>query len=371
MISMFDFQRRNEELKDKIQDSFNRVLVSAKFIGGDEVVAFENDFAKYIGAKYCVGVGNGLDALRLSLIALGVKPGAEVIVPAQTFIATWLAVVQVGAIPVPVDVLLESGNIDYKKIENAITEKTVAVIAVHLHGKMCDLESLSKITKKHKIFLIEDAAQAHGAKFLERKAGSWGDVAAFSFYPTKNLGALGDAGCVVTNNESLAAQITSLRSYGASPENKYSHKVKGWNSRLDPIQASVLREFLPYLDTWNKERQSVAAIYLDAFSKNELINPLHSEIDVNSSVWHHFVVRPKNRATFQSRLASQGVESDIHYPIAPFQSLSFRSYFQDQKLAEESFPNATALAATVCSIPLHPWVRKDLDTIIHAVKKSI
>jgi dTDP-4-amino-4,6-dideoxygalactose transaminase len=371
MIAMFNSQLRNDEFAGEIQKSLKRVVQSSKFIGGEEVASFENDFANYIGVNNCVGVGNGLDALRLALIALGIKPGSEIIVPAQTFIATWLAVVQVGAIPVPVDVLHESGNIDPQGIENAITEKTVAVIAVHLHGRPCDLDAISKITKKNEIFLIEDAAQAHGAILLERKIGSWGDIAAFSFYPTKNLGALGDAGCIVTDDETLASRIKSLRSYGASPINKYSHEILGWNSRLDPIQAAVLREFLPSLDKWNKERQLVAAEYLNAFSNNELINPLDSAIDVSSSVWHHFVVRIKNRSDFQSRLASLGVESDIHYPIAPFQSMSFRSYFPDQQLVKKRFPVATELAATVCSLPIDPWMKKHLDHIIDAVEKSL
>ncbi len=367
MISFYDSSRRDEHFARQLDYAFNSVLRSGSFIGGSFVERFEDNFARYIGAKYCVGVGNGLDALRLSLLGLGIGPGDEVVVPAQTFIATWLAVSQVGAVPVPVDICKRSGNIDPTLISEAITSKTAAIIAVHLHGQPADLEALRAASNRHGVALVEDAAQAHGARFKGRNVGTWGDVSAFSFYPTKNLGALGDAGCVVTDDAALAQTIRDLRSYGATAGDKYTHYMEGWNSRLDPLQAAILDVFLPHLDEWNANRRSYASLYLDALEGPISIAPLIGRADLDTCVWHHFVITVQAREAFREAMATYSIVTDIHYPTPPVFAPSMRRFLPPELETMERFPNALQHAKSVVSLPMHPWLEGHANQVADAL----
>lgn len=367
LIPYFDLRRRHRETQLVVEKAIAGVLESGVYIGGFHVERFERDFANYIGVEQCVGVGNGLDALRLILIGLGIGPGDEVLVPAQTFIATWLAVVQVGATPVGVDVLAESDNMDPDCVLQHVTSRTSAMIVVHLHGQLADVKRLGTIASQLGIPLIEDAAQAHGASDEMAKAGAMGTAAAFSFYPTKNLGAVGDAGAVTTNDTQLAARIRSLRSYGASATSKYHHDVPGWNTRMDPLQAVVLSAFLPLLDGWNERRRIVASAYLDLLKGNERLRPLEATDQRQKSVWHHFVVRAVDRDRVRDQLSRCGILTEVHYPEPPFASRAMRSVVPNAGAAAGSYPVARAMAQGVLSLPLHPWVGDDLPRILEAL----
>lgn len=367
MISVYDSSRRDEDFTQQLEHALTSVLRSGTFIGGSFVESFEKNFAEHVGAKYCVGVGNGLDALRLSLLGLGIGPSDEVIVPAQTFIATWLAVTHVGAIPVPVDISENSGNIDPNLISEAITSKTAAIIAVHLHGQPAQLDVLRTASDRHGVALLEDAAQAHGARFNEQNIGTWGDVSAFSFYPTKNLGALGDSGCIVTDDASLAEKIRVLRSYGATTSDKYTHYVEGWNSRLDPLQAAFLDIFLPHLNAWNASRRSYASLYLDALEGSHAITPLIDKGSLETSAWHHFVITVEEREKFREAMARRSIETDIHYPTPPVLEPAMRRVLPQESEIRERFPNAIQHARSVVSLPMHPWLESDADQVVEAL----
>jgi len=354
-VPFFSFDGRIKETELEISKAMMTVVTSGEYIGGKFVETFENQFAEYLGVNHVVGVGNGLDAIRLTLQGLGFGPGDEVIVPAFTFIATVLAVQQVGATPVFVDVELASGNIDANQIESAVTSKTVAIIGVHLYGRPCDVIRINEIARKNGLAFIEDAAQAHGAEVDGQSVGNWGHAAAFSFYPTKNLGALGDAGAVSTNDSQLAARIRSLRSYGAT-ENKYQHDLPGWNSRLDPMQAAAISVFLPFLDSWNERRRLIAGRYLSSFTDSELLAPLNKEAQIQSSVWHHFVVTTSDRDHFRQAMNNLEVGTDIHYPEPVYRSKSIHRGFYAEKGRVDRFPHAESLASSVVSLPMHPWL---------------
>ena len=353
-IPFFSLDGRMMEIGSEVRKAVLRTLDSGDLIEGPALCRFEENFGSYLGIRHVVGVGNGLDGLRLALLALGVKPGDEVIVPAFTFVATALAVIQVGAKPVFVDVEPDSGNIDVEKIPDAIGSRTVAVIGVHLFGRPCDVVGISQLTSEAGLLFIEDAAQAHGAQVLGRRVGTWGDAAAFSFYPTKNLGAVGDAGAVAVPSEGLAESIKSLRSYGRGAS-KYDHVTAGWNSRLDPIQASVLDIFLRKLDEWNERRQTQAARYLEALEGARDIEPLSRVTNTRESVWHHFVVRAQRRREVRRSLDSMGVGTDVHYPVPVYASPAIAVHTAD---AKNFFPIADALAREVVSLPMHPWLGK-------------
>ena len=289
-IPFVSFEKMHSEMKEELKEAFENVINSNWFIKGIQLSEFEKEFAEYCDSKFCVGCGNGLDALMLILRAYDIGDGDEVIVPANTFIATALAVSYVGAKPILVD-NNELYNIDYTKIEEKITNKTKAIIAVHLYGMPADMDEINNIANKHNLIVIEDAAQGHGALYKGKKVGSLGDAAAFSFYPGKNLGALGDGGAVVTNNEEVAKKINTLGSYGSNK--KYHHELKGVNSRLDEIQASFLRKKLVKLDKWNKDRERIALYYLNNIKNDKIILPKVEE-DMKSS-WHLFVIRVDER----------------------------------------------------------------------------
>jgi dTDP-4-amino-4,6-dideoxygalactose transaminase len=345
-IPFLDLKAQHDELRPALRAAFERVLDSEWYVLGTEVVAFEAEFARYCGAQHCVGVGNGLDALDLILQAYGISAGDEVIVPANTFIATWLAVSRVGAAIVPVEPDPHTYNIDPARIEQAVTSKTRAIIAVHLYGQPAAMGEINAIAARHGLKVIEDAAQAHGAVYKGRKAGVLGDAAAFSFYPGKNLGALGDAGAIVTDDAELAERIRLLRNYGSSK--KYVHEHKGVNSRLDELQAAFLRAKLQKLDEWNVRRQHVADAYLATLSDSAVIVPYVP--DHVAPVWHQFVLRHPRRDKLREHLASRGIETMIHYPVPPHLQQAYR----DLKISSTSLPISGQLADEIISLPMYP-----------------
>lgn len=358
-IPFLDLQQDYAILKDELDAAYARVMTNSRFILGEEVAAFEQEFAAYCGVKYCIGVGNGLDALQLILRGYAIGPGDEVIVPAHTYIATWLAVTYCGAVPVPVDSACNTYNIDPEKIVAAITTKTKAILPVHLYGQTADMDPLRVIAQQHGLKLIEDAAQAHGAYYKGKRAGSLGDAAGFSFYPGKNLGAYGDGGAVTTNDSNLAQQIYKLRNYGSHI--KYQHIIKGLNSRLDELQAAFLRIKLRKLDAWNAKRQYIAERYLQELHQL----PLHlPEVPPWANpVWHLFVVRTKQRAYWQQSLAEQGIQTLIHYPCAPHQQPAYAEY-----LGHYALPHAERWQHEVLSLPIGPHMEEAVTEMITACK---
>ena len=346
MIPFLDLRAAYLELKPEIDDAVARVLNSGWYILGEEVEAFEAEWAAFCQAKHAVGVANGLDALHLALRALGVGPGDEVIVPSNTYIATWLAVSQCGATPVPVEPDARTYNIDPARIEQAITPATRVIMPVHLYGQPADLDPILAIARKHGLRVVEDAAQAHGARYKGGRIGAHGDVVAWSFYPGKNLGALGDGGAITTNDPEIADRIRVLRNYGSRV--KYQNEVQGYNSRLDPIQAAVLRVKLRVLDEWNGRRRAVAQRYLERLAESELILP-HVP-GLADPVWHLFVVRHPNRDQLQQQLAQAGIQTMIHYPIPPHKQQAY----EKERLGEMQLPLASQLADEVLSLPMGP-----------------
>lgn len=338
-------------LKNEMDAAYHRVLDSGMYIGGEAVTAFEEAFAAYCGADHCIGVGNGLDALVLVLRAYGVGSGDEVIVPANTFIATWIAVAQVGATPVPVDADPATMNIDLAAIPAAITKRTKAIMPVHLYGAPVRHASLHELAKAHGLVIIEDAAQAHGARIGDARAGKLGHAAGFSFYPGKNLGAFGDGGAVVTDDGDLARRIRMLGSYGS--REKYNHESVGYNSRLDPIQAAMLSVKLPMLDAWNARRQKIAAIYNEALAGAPGLT-LPVVADGTQSAWHLYVLRHPRRDALRDALAARGVDTGMHYPIANHRSGAFANTFRDAH-----FPVTEEICRTCLSLPIGPHLSED------------
>jgi len=363
-IPFLDLKAPHKELRDEMRDAFERVLDSGWYILGAEVNLFEREFAEYCQSDHCVGVGNGLEALHLILRAYGIGEGDEVIVPSNTYIATWLAASYAGATPIPVEPDERTYNLDPSRLESAITPRTKAIIAVHLYGQPADMDSINAIARRHDIKVIEDAAQAHGARYKGRRVGSLGDAAGFSFYPGKNLGAIGDGGAVTTNDAVLAEKVRVLCNYGSRV--KYHNEVKGFNSRLDELQAAFLRTKLAKLDEWNERRKSVADRYLKQLDKLGLALPHVTEWA--DPVWHLFVVRHPKRDQLQKGLGESGVGSMIHYPIPPhlqpaYAELSF-------KLGD--FPIAEAIHREVLSLPIGPHLEDEqFKLVINAVKKAV
>jgi dTDP-4-amino-4,6-dideoxygalactose transaminase len=345
-IPFLDLGQTYLELKDDIDDAYRRVMLSGWFILGAEVEAFESEWADYCGVRHCIGVGNGLDALHIILRAYGIGIGDEVIVPANTYIATWLGVSHTGATVVPVEPREATYNLDPDRIEAAITKRTRAIMAVHLYGQPAEMNAINDIARKHNLRVIEDAAQAHGAKYREQRVGGLGDAAGWSFYPGKNLGAFGDAGAITTNDEDLAARIRILRNYGSQV--KYVNQVQGYNSRLDELQAAMLRVKLTHLDSWNARRQEIAKLYMDALKETELVLPC--VVADAHHVWHLFVVRSRNRKAFQQHLVESGISTLVHYPIPPHLQEAYRGCAQ----AAGSLPITEAVHREVVSLPMGP-----------------
>lgn len=351
MIHFLDLGAPYKELKSEIDAAVQRVLDSGWFILGTEVDAFENEWATYCGSSHAVGLANGLDALTLALRALEVGPGDEVIVPSNTYIATWLAVSAVGATPVPVEPVPETFNIDPARIEAAITAKTKVILPVHLYGQPVDLDPILALARQHGLRVVEDAAQAHGAKYKGKRLGAHSDIVCWSFYPGKNLGAMGDGGAITTDNAELADRIRVLRNYGSRV--KYVNEVLGVNSRLDPIQAAVLRAKLPYLDAWTERRRAIAELYAKELQGTGLVLPAVPEWA--EPVWHLYVVRSSERDSLQRRLTDAGIGTLIHYPIPPHAQQAYA----EAGHAADAFPLASQLATEVLSIPMSPHLRAD------------
>ena len=349
----------HEEVRVPLEAAFHRVLNSGWFILGPEVDAFEAEFADYCGAKYCIGVGNGLDALHLLLRAYGIGPGDEVLVPANTFIATWLAVSQSGATPVPVEPRAETHNIDPDALRAAITLRTRAIIPVHLYGQPADMDAINALARRHALIVIEDAAQAQGARYRRQRVGGLGDAAATSFYPGKNLGALGDAGAVLTNDSAIADKVRLLRNYG-SPS-KYRHDEQGCNSRLDEMQAAFLRVKLARLDDWNSRRSEFAGQYTAQL--RDLDIGLPGVPEWAEPVWHLYVVRSRQRDALQGHLEQNGIATMIHYPVPPHRQACYPE-FSGCRL-----PVAETLAAEVLSLPLSPCMTgQEVTRVIGALR---
>jgi dTDP-4-amino-4,6-dideoxygalactose transaminase len=338
MIAFLSLHDAYLELKAEIDTAIHRVLESGWYISGPEVEAFETEWAAYCGAKHAVGVANGLDALVLALRALGIGEGDEVIVPSHTFIATWLAVSAVGATPVPVEPDPVTFTIDPSGIARAITGRTRAIIPVHLYGHPADLDPILALARAHGLFVVEDAAQSHGARYRGKRIGAHGDVVCWSFYPGKNLGAMGDAGAITTDRADLAEKIRLLGNYGSS--RKYVHGLQGVNSRLDPIQAAVLRAKLRHLDAWTARRQALAAAYSTALDGLGLVLP---RVAPNAEhVWHLYVVQTDRREALMQQLAEAGIGSLIHYPIPPHMQEAYGT----SGIPADSLPLARQMAST-------------------------
>lgn len=342
-VPFLDLKAGYLELKDELDSVYRRVMNSGWYILGEEVEAFESEYANYCQAKHCIGVANGLDALHLILRGYEIGEGDEVIVPSNTYIATWLAVSYAGATPIPVEPDARTYNIDPNRIEAAVTPRTRAVMPVHLYGQPADMDAINAVAAKHNLKVIEDAAQAHGARYKKRPVGSLGDAAGFSFYPGKNLGAFGDAGAIVTNDDALADAVRLLRNYGS--RKKYYNEVKGFNSRLDSMQAAFLRVKLKHLDEWNARRKVIADGYIRALSEISSV-VLPAVPDWAEPVWHLFVIRHQLRNELQRFLVESNVETLIHYPVPPHLSEAY------SEKASGNFPISETIAGSVLSIPI-------------------
>lgn len=351
----------HKEHEKELFQAYEKVVENNWFIGGDSCKRFEEDFARYCGTKYSIGCGNGLDAIMLALRGLGIGAGDEVIVPSFTFIATALAVDYAGAKPVFVEVDPETALLDPTLIEAAITEHTKAIIAVHLYGQMAPMKEIRAIAEKHHLYVLEDAAQSHGAVYEGKRAGSWGDAGCFSFYPGKNLGALGDAGGVTTNHAELAASVRAIGNYGA--EKKYVHDYMGVNSRLDELQAAFLDVKLKYLEDWNQERREIAARYMEGIHQPKIQLPV---IKHGQPVWHLFVVRCDERKAFQAYLEENGIGTNIHYPIPMHDQKAFSKY----GIHHGTYPIAEKLAETVLSLPIFNGMsEEEIDYVIDVINR--
>jgi len=364
-IPFLDLKAINLAHAADLQAAFSRVLESGWYILGKEVEQFEQRFAAYCEAKHGIGVANGLDAIMLALKGYGIKAGDEVIVPSNTFIATWLAVSQCGATPVPVEPVEATFNLDPARVEAAITPQTRAIVAVHLYGQPADMDPLRALADKHGLKLIEDAAQAHGARYKGRRTGSLGDAAAFSFYPGKNLGALGDGGGVVTDDDALDAIVRTYRNYGS--QKKYHNLVQGFNSRLDELQAAFLSVKLAALDADNAARRAVAAQYDRLLAGIDGLGLPHVP-EWAEPVWHLYVVRHARRDALAAKLAESGIGTIVHYPVAPH----LQQAYAELGYKEGDFPIAEAIHREVLSLPMGPGLTADqVEQVAAAVRAAV
>lgn len=349
MIEYENLGKLNAPFFEEYEKVFKQTLESGWYILGNKVTAFENEFAKYCETKHCVGLANGLDALIIALRALNFEKGGEVIVPSNTYIATILSIVHNGLTPVLVEPDIATYNIDPEKIEEKITSKTCAIMVVHLYGKVCEMDVINNIAKKHNLKVIEDCAQAHGAKYKNVKAGNWSDVGAFSFYPTKNLGAIADAGAITTNDSTLAETIKTLRNYGSKV--KYNNELVGFNSRLDEVQAAFLSVKLKHLDTINNHKRKLANLYLKNL-KSDFITPVvHPDYH---DVYHIFNIRHAKRDKLKDHLLTNEIKAEIHYPIAPNKQKAMIGILDKQQT-----PIAEEIHATTLSLPISYFHTED------------
>ena len=351
------------EIQEELDEELLNFYKTGQYVGGARLHAFEDNFSAYVEAESCVGVANGLEALELSLKALDIGEEDEVIVPSHTFIATWLAVTNCGATPIPIECDLDTYSISIQKIEKALTQKTKAIIPVHLYGQPVDLDPIIDLAKSHNLYVVEDAAQAHGASYKSKRIGGHGDIVAWSFYPGKNLGAFGDGGAVTTNNLVLADKIRVLSNYGS--KKKYIHDTVGVNSRLDPIQAVVLDIKLKYLDSWNDRRRKIAKKYLAELKDTELILP--DQFDIENGAWHLFPLRTNKRDGLISALANEEIDLLVHYPIPPHKQKAYANQFIGWEL-----PVAEQMASQLLSLPIGPHMALDqVSFVIDRIKNYL
>lgn len=363
-IPFLDFEGLHSPIREELIDAFKDVLDSNWFVMGKQLELFEREYAEWNDVKHCVGVSNGLDALTLALKALEIGPGDEVIVPSNTYIATALAVSNVGATPIFVEPRIDTANINPNLIEAAISNRTKAIMPVHLYGQACEMEAIMNIANEYGLFVVEDNAQAHGAKYNGKKTGSWGHINATSFYPGKNLGALGDGGAITTNSDELAHKVRVLRNYGS--QEKYKNEVMGYNNRLDELQAAFLRVKLRKLDEWTEERNRIAETYIQDLKDISGIE-LFTLADEATSAYHLFVVKTHDRKRLQSRLNSAGVGSLIHYPIPPHLQECYNYLGHKQG----DFPISEKLANEVLSLPLFISQNKsEIKYIVDTIKTN-
>ena len=363
-VPFLDLGASYRELQSEIESAVLRSLRSGWYIGGSDVESFENSYAVFTQAQHCVGLANGLEALHLALLALGVQPGDEVIVPSNTFIATWLAVSECGAVPVPVEPDALTYNIDASLIEAAITTRTKVIVPVHLYGKPADMDAVLAVASRHGLRVLEDAAQAQGARYKGQRVGAHGDIVAWSFYPGKNLGALGDAGAITTNDAALADKVRILRNYGS--RQRYVNEVQGYNCRLDPVQAAVLQVKLAHLLEWNERRAQVAACYAAAFADTGLLLPALP--DWADPAWHLYCVRHSQRESFRQLLTDKGVETLVHYPIPPHLQVAYA----DLGYGRGDFPLAESMADSLISLPIGPAMSNEqVAHVIASVLASV
>lgn len=355
-IAFNDFISAYSDLKNELDEAYQQVMASGWYVLGEQVLRFEEEYAQFCGTKYCVGVANGLEAMQLALYGWGIGPGDEVIVPSNTYIATWLAVSHVGATPVPVEPEPKSFNIDPARIEEVITCRTRAILVVHLYGQPADMDPINSLAQRYGIKVLEDNAQAHGATYHGRVTGALGHAAAHSFYPTKNLGAIGDGGAITTDDDVLADRLRVLRNYGS--RKRYYNEEKGFNSRLDELQAAFLRVKLRHLPGWNMKRQWLASHYIRIFKSMQegvrgrvLMPQVQPGIE---HVWHLFVIRTGARDLLKDKLADEGVQTLIHYPVPPHLSQAYADEFWGK-----TYPLAEQLSATVLSLPMHPFLKEE------------
>ena len=353
-----------QTIKSEIDSAIENIIISSAFIGGEEVRRFESEFAAFCEARACVGVGNGTDALYLTLRALGIGPGDEVITVAHTFIATSEAISMTGATPIFIDIRDDTLLMNPDLIEPAITKRTKAIVPVHLYGQSCDMDAIMEIAGRHGLKVVEDAAQAHGGRWRGQRVGSIGDAATFSFYPGKNLGAFGDAGAVVSQDEALIEKIRMLANHGRLE--KYTHRIEGVNSRLDSLQAAILRVKLRHLDEWNQKRRAHADFYLESLSQSEVRT---QAVNPNAEpVWHLFVVRVQDREALQERLKAAGVSTGVHYPIP----LHVQPAYESRQIPLGSLPITEVAASEVVSLPMYPELSQEqLESIVNAMTMAV
>ena len=357
-VPFLDLKAPYIELKTELDEAYQRVMHSGWYLLGNELSAFEAEFANYCGTQYAMGVANGLQALELILRAYDIGKGDEVIVPSNTYIASWLAITQVGAQVVPVEPDIRTYNIDPTLVEAAITSKTKAIMPVHLYGQTADMEPLLNLAKKYNLKIIEDAAQAHGASYKGKKAGALGDAAGFSFYPGKNLGAFGDGGAITTNDPIIAERIKTLRNYGSKI--KYHNEERGTNSRLDEYQAAILRVKLKYLDEWNKRRSLIARFYQEHLQQKEIVLP--HILENCDSAWHLYVIRHPDREALQAKLSKKGINTLIHYPVPPHKQKAYA------EMQHYSLPISEKIHQEILSLPMGPHLTVQQ---IHAVVEAL
>ncbi|MDO8638385.1 MAG: DegT/DnrJ/EryC1/StrS family aminotransferase [Candidatus Daviesbacteria bacterium] len=351
IINFVDLRRQYKSIKSEIDSAIKNILTSSQFILGSDCIEFEKEFAKFVGVKYAVGVGNGLSALELGMRALDIGEGDEVLTPANSFIASSEAVSFTGAKPILVDCLEDTFNMNVDQAEKLITKRTKAIMPVHLYGQVADMGKVLKLAKKYKLYVVEDACQAHGASYKNQKAGSFGDFAAFSFYPGKNLGAYGDGGIIVTNSKNVWDKIHLLRNYGQTE--KYIHQSLGWNSRLDNLQAAILRVKLKKLEKWNMSRLNNARLYNRCLEGLPVITP---KIFPNyQHIFHLYVIRVKNRDKLAKYLSSKGVSTVMHYPLP----IHLQPAYKDLGYKQGDFPITEKLADEILSLPMYPELKEN------------